>query len=538
MTTLDTAEELLRRLTAIPGATFRPGQWEAIDAPGRARAAGSWSCSAPAGARARSTSSPPACCATAAPARRCSSRRCSRSCATRSRRPSEPACARPRSTATTATSGTASRRRCGRATVDLLLISPERLNNPRFRDDVLPDLVATVGLLVVDEAHCISDWGHDFRPDYRRIARVLDCCRRGVPVLCTTATANDRVVADIVDQLGDDLEVIRGPLDRESLALQVLDLPDQAQRLAWLAQAIPDAARAPASSTASPVGRHRAGGELAAGPGHRRRRLQRRPASPRTAWTSRRRCSPTRSRWSSPPRRWAWASTSPTSASSIHYQSPGSPIAYYQQVGRAGRAVDQRPASCCAATRTATSRTASSAPPSRRNDQAEQVVRAARGARRAVSASPRSRPRSTPAAAGIEAMLKVLEVEGAVERGRLVGGGRSSRGPTTPSGWSEVTALRRAEQAAMLEYATTSECRMAFLRRQLDDPPPNRAVAATTAAGGPLRVELGRDVLVEAARPPAWGGAGDRAAAPVAGRARASPAAGSRPSSGCDRAER
>ncbi|HXJ65977.1 MAG TPA: DEAD/DEAH box helicase, partial [Actinomycetota bacterium] len=77
--------------------------------------------------------------------------------------------------------------------VDLLLISPERLNNAEFRANVLPDVLKTTGLLVVDEAHCISDWGHDFRPDYRRIARVLDDLPADVPVLCTTATANDRV---------------------------------------------------------------------------------------------------------------------------------------------------------------------------------------------------------------------------------------------------------------------------------------------------------------------------------------------------------
>jgi ATP-dependent DNA helicase RecQ len=90
--------------------------------------------------------------------------------------------------------------------------SPERFNNDGFRDEVLPTVARRVGLLVVDEAHCISDWGHDFRPDYRRIVRVLDLLPRGVPVLCTTATANDRVVGDIVAQLGHDLVVLRGPL--------------------------------------------------------------------------------------------------------------------------------------------------------------------------------------------------------------------------------------------------------------------------------------------------------------------------------------
>src|SRR5215203_1081328 len=106
--------------------------------------------------------------------------------------------------------------------VDLLLISPERLNNPRFRRDLLPDLVRSVGLLVVDEAHCISDWGHDFRPDYRRIAPVLAQLPPGVPVLCTTATANDRVVADIVEQLGGDVKAYRGELGRASLRFEVV----------------------------------------------------------------------------------------------------------------------------------------------------------------------------------------------------------------------------------------------------------------------------------------------------------------------------
>ncbi len=85
--------------------------------------------------------------------------------------------------------------------IDLLLISPERLNNPRFREEMLPLFAASVGLLVIDEAHCISDWGHDFRPDYRRVKDMLDALAPGVAVLGTTATANDRVVGDVVEQL-------------------------------------------------------------------------------------------------------------------------------------------------------------------------------------------------------------------------------------------------------------------------------------------------------------------------------------------------
>jgi ATP-dependent DNA helicase RecQ len=123
--------------------------------------------------------------------------------------------------------------------VDLLLISPERLANRRFREEVLDAVGPMAGLIVIDEAHCISDWGHDFRPDYRRIRRILDLLPRTVPVLACTATANDRVVDDIVSQLGDDLVVARGPLARDGLALHVIDLPSLAQRMAWLAEVVP-----------------------------------------------------------------------------------------------------------------------------------------------------------------------------------------------------------------------------------------------------------------------------------------------------------
>lgn len=108
--------------------------------------------------------------------------------------------------------------------VDLLLISPERLNHPGFRQRVLPDLIGRVGLVVIDEAHCVSDWGHDFRPDYRRIVDVL-AALGDVPVLATTATANDRVVADVAAQLGAEPLTLRGALDRTSLALAVSIAP-------------------------------------------------------------------------------------------------------------------------------------------------------------------------------------------------------------------------------------------------------------------------------------------------------------------------
>ncbi|PDW04334.1 RecQ family ATP-dependent DNA helicase [Candidatus Viridilinea mediisalina] len=123
--------------------------------------------------------------------------------------------------------------------IDVLLISPERLANELFREHYLLPIAASIGLFVVDEAHCISDWGHDFRPDYRRIVRVLQALPRNIPIVATTATANDRVVRDVVEQIGPGVKLIRGPLTRASLSLQNIHLPSQAARLAWLAEHLP-----------------------------------------------------------------------------------------------------------------------------------------------------------------------------------------------------------------------------------------------------------------------------------------------------------
>lgn len=123
--------------------------------------------------------------------------------------------------------------------VDALLISPEKLANESFMNDVLFPIADKIGLFVVDEAHCISDWGHDFRPDYRRIVGILKVMPKGMPVLGTTATANNRVVSDIEEQLGG-INVLRGALTRDSLMLQNIILKDQASRLAWLKENIPN----------------------------------------------------------------------------------------------------------------------------------------------------------------------------------------------------------------------------------------------------------------------------------------------------------
>ncbi|MCA1786420.1 MAG: RecQ family ATP-dependent DNA helicase, partial [Desulfobacteraceae bacterium] len=124
--------------------------------------------------------------------------------------------------------------------IDVLLISPERLANQQFRTQVLSEIADRIGFLVVDEAHCISDWGHDFRPDYRRIVRIIKLLPKNVAVLCTTATANDRVVADIIAQIGDQLKIFRGPLARASLRLQNIMLKNQSERMAWLRDHLPE----------------------------------------------------------------------------------------------------------------------------------------------------------------------------------------------------------------------------------------------------------------------------------------------------------
>lgn len=118
--------------------------------------------------------------------------------------------------------------------IDILFISPERLGNKDFVDNVLSKIDKNIGMLVVDEAHCISDWGHDFRPDYRRIVNIIKRLPRNVPLIATTATANNRVINDIKAQLGEDLLILKGPLTRESISIDIIKLGNQAERLAWL----------------------------------------------------------------------------------------------------------------------------------------------------------------------------------------------------------------------------------------------------------------------------------------------------------------
>jgi ATP-dependent DNA helicase RecQ len=356
--------------------------------------------------------------------------------------------------------------------VDVLLVSPERLTNPRFREEQLPGLVARCGLVVVDEAHCVSDWGHDFRPDYRRIRDLLGTLPAGTPVLATTATANERVVADVAEQLGAggvEVTTVRGPLSRDSLRLGVLRLPSDRARLAWLSSHIGDLPGsgivytltvAAAEETAALL--RDAGHEVRAYTG----RLD--DADRKDAEAALRNNEVK-----------ALVATSalgmgfdkPDLGFVVHLGAPSSPVSYYQQVGRAGRAVEHAdvlllpgPEDLAIWQWFATS----SMP---REDHAAAVLTAmADGKAWSVA---RLETVADVRRSRLELLLKVLAVDGAVER--VQGGWRSTGVPWVYDAdrYARVTRTREAEQRAMIAYARPVDeamCRMAFLQEALDDP--------------------------------------------------------------------
>ncbi|MFC6302299.1 DEAD/DEAH box helicase [Oerskovia jenensis] len=375
--------------------------------------------------------------------------------------------------------------------VDVLLCSPERLNNPGFRDEVLPRLAADAGLVVIDEAHCISDWGHDFRPDYRRIRTLLADLPPGIPVLATTATANERVTADVAEQLGvtgasvgtgapgtagpagapgtprEDVLVLRGGLDRESLHLAVLNLPDQPSRIAWLAETLQDVDGSgivyclTVSAAEQVASQLRATGlAVAAYTGQtdttEREQLEADLKENRVK---------------------ALIATSalgmgfdkPDLAFVVHLGAPSSPIAYYQQVGRAGRGVDSAVVVLLPGEedRRIWEYFGSLAFPAERQVRETLAALEAGGGTQSVAALEtqvdlkRSR---------LETMLKVLDVDGAVRR--VKGGWVSTGQPWVYDAdrYARVEQTRLAEQRSMIDYEATTECRMAFLRATLDDP--------------------------------------------------------------------
>ncbi|GAA2413980.1 RecQ family ATP-dependent DNA helicase [Actinomadura vinacea] len=352
--------------------------------------------------------------------------------------------------------------------VDVLLVSPERLNNPDFRDLVLPKLAAGAGLVVVDEAHCISDWGHDFRPDYRRLRTLLADLPPGIPVLATTATANARVTQDVAEQLAAaDTLVLRGALERDSLRLAVVRLPEAERRIAWLGEHLD---RLPGSGivyTLTVAAAHEIAGYL------RERGYEVAAYSGQTEPAERLQAE----RDLHGNKLKALVATSalgmgfdkPDLGFIVHVGAPQSPVAYYQQIGRAGRGVDRAEVILLPGVedRDIWAYFASLAFPP------EPVVRATLDildeAGRPLSTSALE-PRVDLGRARLEMMLKVLDVDGAVRR---VKGGWTATGQSWAydrERYERVAAERAREQRAMLDYLATEGCREEFLRRQLDDP--------------------------------------------------------------------
>jgi ATP-dependent DNA helicase RecQ len=382
---------------------------------------------------------------------------------------------------------------------DILLISPERLGNERFMGSVLPGMSSNLGLFVVDEVHCISDWGHDFRPDYRRIIRVMDSLPTGTPVLGTTATANDRVVADVRQQLGPELLVLRGPLARASLRLQNIVLSTQAERLAWLAEniqkfkgsgviyclTVADVERVTnwLKSQGISAEAYHAGDDAKINREALERVLLANELKALVATVA-----------------LGMGFDKPDLAFVIHFQRPGSVVAYYQQVGRAGRAVDRAYGILLSG--------------SEDDDIQDYFIDSAFPSPEAmlsildaVAAGNRLSLNELLSQVNVsrtlaDRALKLLELDGAIE----IKFDKKLRYFRTARPWQpdiertmRITALRRAELAQMQKYVAHRSCLMEFLERALDDPDAKRCGVCANCQGKGFRAETSPDLVKQAA---------------------------------------
>jgi ATP-dependent DNA helicase RecQ len=393
--------------------------------------------------------------------------------------------------------------------LDLLLVSPERLANPRFERVALP-LLARAGLLVIDEAHCISDWGFDFRPDYQRISGLLLRLAPETPVLATTATANARVTEDVARQLGGETLVLRGPLARSSLRLSVVPGLEGIARAAWVSEALEGLPGSGIVYSLTVDAAHTLADFLVA-QGHAVAAYTgRTPADERERIEASLKANELK----------AVVATSalgmgydkPDLGFCIHVGSPDSPIAYYQQVGRAGRALDTAVGVLLQATDVEAGiweYFATAAIPDPRA--ADRLLAALAGA---------DGPMTVPAlesASGLrrgrlEALLKTLRVDGAVDRqdDGWVATGMPWR--YDEEKYAGVIAARRREHTLMRDYALGARCLMQILTEALDDPEAGRCGRCSVCTGElpdpglrPGRTALeaarahlrGRDVVVE-----------------------------------------
>jgi ATP-dependent DNA helicase RecQ len=349
--------------------------------------------------------------------------------------------------------------------VDLLMVSPERLANADFFNRLLPLIRRSVGMFVVDEAHCISDWGHDFRPDYRRILRILRLLPAAVPVICTTATANNRVVHDIESQI-ENLHIRRGPLVRPSLKLYNIKLDDQADRLAWLAHFLPqlpgsgiiytltvqDSRRVAEFLTSRGIAARAYNADMEAG-----ERIQAENClldnqlKALVATVA-----------------LGMGFDKPDLGFVIHFQRPGSVVAYYQQVGRAGRAVDSAYGILLNGREDDEIQDYfinSAFPPL---EVMEAVLHALKKADSLTIAQMGNELNFSRGA--MEKALRLLEVDGAVQHEDGVYHRTINRWNADSARFEQVTRHRRAELEEIKRYVEHAGCLMEFLSRALDDP--------------------------------------------------------------------
>src|SRR3954447_1827476 len=364
-------------------------------------------------------------------------------------------------------------------TVDVLLVSPERLANPRFARR-LPTLIAGAGLMVIDEAHCISDWGFDFRPDYQRLSRLLTSAP-GTPVLATTATANARVTADVATQLGDATVVLRGGLARSSLRLSVVDGLGPLERYAWVDTAL---ATLPGSGiiyvpTVAETERlsgylDSRGHTVAAYSGqldpaareHVEQKLRDNELKAVVATSA-----------------LGMGYDKPDLGFCVHVGSPDSPVAYYQQVGRAGRAIDSADAVLLPAETDERiwEYFATAAVPDPVN--VAPVLDALEGAAGEPTSVPALESATGLRRGRLESMLRVIAVDGAVERTQ--GGWIATGVPYVydTEKWDGIRAVRKAEADIMRAYARGRGCLMEFLQQALDDPDPGPCGRCSVCTG-------------------------------------------------------
>lgn len=384
--------------------------------------------------------------------------------------------------------------------VDLLLISPERLANDEFVTGTLQPIAARIGLLVIDEAHCISDWGHDFRPDYRRIGQVLARLPGNIAVLATTATANRRVEQDISTQLGGAVAVQRGPLVRESLALQNMRMANPADRLAWLADHIPRIAGSGIVYTLTTRDADRVADWLRlngidAHAYHADKTDQDRQALERSLLANDISCLVATTAL-------GMGYDKPDLNFVIHYQTPGSVVAYYQQVGRAGRAVPSAYGVLLSGEEEDDINEyfrESAFPPEWQVNHILEALEAADGGMKVRDIERAVNLRKSQ----IEKVLKLLVVESNAPVMRLDGEWYRTANPfrLDRERIQHLTRQREAEWAEMKAYLSNRRCLMLFLSEALDDSSGMSCGRCAVCLGNPvIPVEIERGTLIAAQR--------------------------------------